>query len=182
MRARARQLDRFDFHRDRAGDFSGWLRRRDAGKIFTARHDPRRNWLRGAGAAQQFGGDRATLRHRDFAVGDNPSMAIGLNGVLIGVLVRENFLLAGIGIGHAAAATSAGSIVVDIAPTAAVLTTDLVVQDNTMECVRCGINFDALSLHAFQTRLAGNVIVGCSGGHQHVGLGDPGFRFGSARE
>ena len=44
----------------------------------------------------------------------------------------------------------------------AVLTADLMVQDNTFDCTQRGISFDAASIHAFQTRLAGNLIVGCS--------------------
>jgi len=98
----------------------------------------------------------------NFAFGDNPATAIGLSGVLVGVLVRENFLLAQIGMGRAAAAASGGLSAGDLASAAVVLAADLVVQDNTFECLLRGVNFDGLSLHAFQTRLAGNLIVGCS--------------------
>jgi hypothetical protein len=97
----------------------------------------------------------------NFAFGGNPATAIGLSGVLSGVLVRENFLAAQIGIGRAAAA-SGGLSVADFASTTAVLTADLVVQDNIFECLLRGVNFDALSLHSFQTRLSRNLIAGCS--------------------
>jgi hypothetical protein len=96
---------------------------------------------------------------------DFATTAVGLSGVLVGVLVRENLLVAPIGIGRAGAtvkdtqSTPAGA---DVVVAAVVLTADLVVQDNTFECSLFGINFDALSLHAFQTRLADNLIVGCS--------------------
>lgn len=97
--------------------------------------------------------------------GDFPTAAIGMSGVLIGVLVRENLLVAPIGIGRAAASAKGiqtTNLSGAAAATAVVLTADLVVQDNTIECSLRGISFDALSLHAFQTRLAGNLIVGCS--------------------
>jgi hypothetical protein len=96
------------------------------------------------------------------AAGDNPATAIGLSGVLIGVLVRENFLAAQIGMGRAAAASSGGPSVGEAGSAVVVLTADLVIQDNTFACSLRGANFDALSLHSFQTRLAGNLIVGCS--------------------
>ena len=91
--------------------------------------------------------------------------AIGLSGVLVGVLVRENLLVAPTGIGRTAAAPAGKSDATQAAaaaPAAVLLTADLVVQDNTFECSRRGVSFDGLSFHALQTRLAGNLIGGCS--------------------
>lgn len=105
-----------------------------------------------------------------------PTAAIGLGGILVGVLIRENLLVAPIGIGRWTAATVANTLVAVTVPRdAAMLTVDLVVQDNTFECSRYGINFDGLSLHAFPTRLAGNLLVGCSqAGIQMLGWVAPG--------
>jgi hypothetical protein len=100
-------------------------------------------------------------------VNEIATAAIGLGGVLVGVLIRENFLVAPIGVGRLTVATAAGGKATTKAAAAAaldvaLLTADLVVQDNTFECTLRGISFDAVSLHGFQTRLAGNLIVGCS--------------------
>ena len=92
-------------------------------------------------------------------IGDHktPSAAIGLGGILVGVLIRENILIAPIGVGRLTVASDATG-----SRNVAVLTADLVVVDNTFECTQRGISFDVVSIHAFQTRLAGNLIVGCS--------------------
>jgi hypothetical protein len=100
-------------------------------------------------------------------VNELATAAIGLGGTLVGVLIRENFLVAPIGIGRLAVATAAGlkrttKAAAAAALDVALLTADLVVQDNTLECGRRGISFDGVSIHGFQTRLAGNLIVGCS--------------------
>jgi hypothetical protein len=91
---------------------------------------------------------------------------VGLGGVLVGVLIRENLILGAVGIGRFAISrgptlkrsAKAAAAPVDELP---LLTADLVIQDNTLECARSGVSFDAVSIHAFQTRLAGNLIVGC---------------------
>ncbi len=90
-------------------------------------------------------------------VNEIATAAIGLGGVLVGVLIRENILIAPIGINRLTVASEA-----TVSRNLAVLTADLVVEDNTLECTRLGISFDAVSIHAFQTRLAGNLIVGGS--------------------
>jgi Family of unknown function (DUF6519)/Right handed beta helix region len=100
-------------------------------------------------------------------VNELATAAIGLGGTLVGVLIRENFLVAPIGIGRLAVATATGlkrttKAAAAAALDVALLTADLVVQDNTLECGRRGISFDGVSIHGFQTRLAGNLIVGCS--------------------
>jgi hypothetical protein len=98
------------------------------------------------------------------------SAAIALGGTLVGVLIRENLLVSPIGIGRLGVASGVGSkpsakarATADAA-TAALLTADLVIEDNTLQCAQRGIAFDGLCVHTFQSRLAGNLIVGCSQG------------------
>ena len=93
-------------------------------------------------------------------VNEIATAAIGLGGVLVGVLIRENVLIAPIGIGQLAVKSDTNVAV--ITTNSAVLTADLAVLDNTFECSRRGISFEGASIQAFQTRLAGNLIVGCS--------------------
>jgi hypothetical protein len=96
---------------------------------------------------------------------DIESAAIGLGGILFGVLIRENFLAGPIGIGRLTntgdAETKNKKAVAGDADIA-LLSADLVIEENTFDCSLRGISFDNVSIHAFQTRLAGNVIVGCS--------------------
>jgi Right handed beta helix region len=90
---------------------------------------------------------------------------VGLGGVLVGVLIRENLILGAVGIGRFAVATAPKlkkqAKAVAVASEIGLLTADLAILDNTLDCARRGISFDAVSIHAFQTRLAGNLIVGC---------------------
>jgi hypothetical protein len=111
-------------------------------------------------------------RNAMFRVGVNElaTATVGLGGVLVGVLIRENFIFGAVGIGRMAIATAPGLkrmtkaaiAAAAAAPDVALLTADLVIEDNTLECTRRGIGFDGVSIHAFQTRLAGNLIVGCT--------------------
>jgi hypothetical protein len=92
---------------------------------------------------------------------------VGLGGVLVGVLIRENLIFGAVGIGRFAVTPQAGLKRATRAAASAVtelglLTADLVIQDNTLDCTCGGVSFDAVSIHAFQTRLAGNLIVGCT--------------------
>jgi hypothetical protein len=90
---------------------------------------------------------------------------VGLGGVLVGVLIRENLILGAVGIGRFAVATAPKlkkqAKAVAAASEIGLLTADLAILDNTLNCARSGVSFDAVSIHAFQTRLAGNLIVGC---------------------
>ena len=90
---------------------------------------------------------------------------VGLGGVLVGVLIRENLILGAVGIGRFAVATAPKlkkqAKAVAVASEIGLLTADLAILDNTLDCARRGISFDGVSIHAFQTRLAGNLIVGC---------------------
>ena len=90
-------------------------------------------------------------------VNEIATAAIGLGGVLVGVLIRENILISPIGISRLNIASDLA-----VSRNLAVLTADLVIEDNTLECTRRGISFDATSIHAFQTRLVSNLIIGCS--------------------
>jgi hypothetical protein len=97
---------------------------------------------------------------------ERPLATIGLGGVLLGVLIRENLILGAVGIGRFAVATGSGlkrasKAAVVAPPEISLLTAGLVIQDNTLDCARRGISFDEVSIHAFQTRLAGNSILDC---------------------
>jgi hypothetical protein len=91
---------------------------------------------------------------------------VGLGGVLIGVLIRENLIFGAVGIGRFAVVAGPGLKRAAKAAAAAseipLLTADLVILDNTLECARSGVSFDAVSIHGFQTRLTGNLILGCA--------------------
>lgn len=96
-----------------------------------------------------------------------PIAAVGLAGVLIGVVIRENFIFGATGIGRFAAATAPRSkrgikATVGAASEFALLTAGLVIQDNSLDCSFRGVSFDGVCIHAFQTRLAGNFITRCS--------------------
>jgi hypothetical protein len=87
--------------------------------------------------------------------------------VLVGVLIRENFIFGAVGIGRFAVATAPGlkrtaKAAAAAASEIALLTANLAIQGNTLGCTRRGISFDGVSIHAFQTRLAGNFILGCA--------------------
>ncbi len=93
--------------------------------------------------------------------------AVGLAGVLIGVLIRENFIFGATGIGRFTTATApklkrGTKATVAAASEIALLTAGLLIQDNTLDCSFRGVSFDGLCFHAFQTRLAGNFIVRCA--------------------
>ena len=102
---------------------------------------------------------------------DVATTAIALSGTLVGVLIRENLLVSPIGIGRLTAPPVVGpkpsamaKAAAAAAATAALLTADLVIEDNTLQCPLRGIAFDGSSVHTFQSRVAGNQIVGCSQG------------------
>jgi hypothetical protein len=92
--------------------------------------------------------------------------AVGLGGVLFGTLIRENFIFGAVGIGRFVAATAPKSKRATKAAAAeselALLTAGLVIQDNTLDCSFSGVSFDGVSIHAFQTLLARNLISRCA--------------------
>jgi hypothetical protein len=92
---------------------------------------------------------------------------VGLGGVLIGVLIRENLIFGAVGIGRFAVATApkakrASKATAAAASEIALLTGDLSIEDNWLECTRAGVSFDGMSIHAFQTRIAANLVAGCT--------------------
>lgn len=96
-----------------------------------------------------------------------PIAAVGLAGVLIGVIIRENFIFGATGIGRFATATAqklkrGTKATVGAASEFALLTAGLVIQDNTFDCSFRGVSFDGVSLHAFQTLVARNLISRCT--------------------
>jgi Family of unknown function (DUF6519)/Right handed beta helix region len=93
--------------------------------------------------------------------------AVGLAGVLIGVIIRENFIFGATGIGRFATARAprlkrGTKATVGAASEFALLTAGLVIQDNTFDCSFRGVDFDGVSLHAFQTLVARNLISRCT--------------------
>jgi hypothetical protein len=92
------------------------------------------------------------------SVGDTAAAipAVGLGGVLVSVLIRENFISGQVGIGRFAIAPG-GTAAFEIS----LLTASLKIEHNTLDCVHRGVSFDAVSIHAFQTRLVENWIRHC---------------------
>jgi Family of unknown function (DUF6519) len=98
---------------------------------------------------------------------ERATAAVGLAGVVVGVLIRENLIFGAVGIGRFAVATAPklkGAAKAAAAPASdiALLTAGLVIQDNTLDCAFRGVSFDGASIHAFQTQLAGNLVVRCT--------------------
>lgn len=88
--------------------------------------------------------------------------AVGLGGVLVGTVIRENLILAPVGIGNLGVASAVGKLTDLTTQPAPLLTAELLVEDNTLVCSLRGISLDGLSIHILQTRLAGNLIAGCA--------------------
>jgi hypothetical protein len=80
--------------------------------------------------------------------------AIALTGVLMGIILRENWLFSGTGIGNLEKDGKLESL----------YTLGLSVQDNFLRCEKKGISLEGFSLHLGETRLSGNFIGGCSQG------------------
>jgi hypothetical protein len=100
-------------------------------------------------------------------VQERATATVGLAGVLVGVLIRENLIFGAVGIGRFAVATApklkrAAKAVAAPSSEIALLTAGLLIQDNTLDCAFRGVSFDGASIHAFQTRLAGNLVVRCT--------------------
>ncbi|MGE5217805.1 MAG: DUF6519 domain-containing protein [Chloroflexota bacterium] len=90
------------------------------------------------------------------------SAVVGLAGILIGTIIRENIFLGPIGIGNATVAPLAGAVLA--AQTAPLLTMALTVEDNMLLCSRRGVSLIGVSLHILETRLAGNFFNDCAQG------------------
>jgi hypothetical protein len=88
---------------------------------------------------------------------DTPSAAIGLSGLLYGTIIERNVFVSAAGLAQ---------ITDPDAPdkTAPLFTAGIVVRDNAFLCDRSGINFSRTALHAFETRLLENFLLGCQAG------------------
>jgi hypothetical protein len=91
--------------------------------------------------------------------GERGVPAIALEGALVETFIRENLLMAGIGIGSVAGRSD--RLIDTIAPTGrALITANLYAEDNVLWCRERGISLDGFCLHLADTRLAGNTITG----------------------
>jgi hypothetical protein len=103
--------------------------------------------------------------------GDTSLPAIGLTGLIVGSFVRENAILAAIGIGSLPDRTPAEAA----AGPAILLTIGLCARDNLLLCRQKGVALEGTVIHAGPTDIAGNLALGCSvGGIIALGLAAPG--------
>lgn len=94
--------------------------------------------------------------------------AVGLEGYLFGTIIRENALVAAVGVGSPT--TAEGRVPY-------LFTAGLLIEDNLLWCSRSGVSLGRFSLHFAETRLAGNAIYECGQvGIMTVGAVLPGFR------
>lgn len=101
------------------------------------------------------------------------SVAVGLEGIVAGALIRENVMLAGTGVGTAAgpASDQLGRFTTPLTFTNAAagqtpqpsLTAFLTIEDNLMQCAVAGVNLGIMSINFGETRISGNFINGCAG-------------------
>ncbi|HSQ11740.1 MAG TPA: DUF6519 domain-containing protein, partial [Candidatus Deferrimicrobium sp.] len=89
------------------------------------------------------------------------SAAIGMAGILLSTTIRENLLVAPIGIGNLIKATAAG-IAVAAQQSEPLITLALDIRDNGLFCGRRGVSFVGLALHALTTRVSGNFFSDCA--------------------
>lgn len=87
--------------------------------------------------------------------GDFRSAAISLSGVCAGVAIRDNFLLAPDGIRGETSREGSASVLLAAA---------LAIEDNVLWCQRTGVTLAGPVAHLLDTRLRGNVLVGCRDG------------------
>jgi hypothetical protein len=90
------------------------------------------------------------------------SAVVGLGGILVLTTIRENSLLGPVGIGNVAVARATGAVLAT--QTAPLATLALSIEDNMLLCSRRGVSFAGVSLHALETRIAGNFINDCAQG------------------
>ncbi len=89
-------------------------------------------------------------------VSGSSSAVVGLGGILVGTTIRENSLLGPVGIGNVAVRAATGAVLA--AQQAPLGTLALTIEDNMLLCSRRGVSFVGVSLHALETRIAGNFI------------------------
>ena len=95
---------------------------------------------------------------------EGQASAVGLAGLLFGAHLRENVIVASVGISTLGAGVMDLTATLAPAPerTSPLLTAELYIEDNLLFCRRRGISLTGFSLHTGETRLAGNSISGCS--------------------
>ena len=102
------------------------------------------------------------------------SVAIGLTGVVVAATIRDNTILAPIGIA-VVEATSAAPPGTSLPPPPLLLSALLRIEDNLLLCERLGIALAGRVLHVASTRIGGNELIGCRQGAIAVlGFGAPG--------
>jgi hypothetical protein len=100
---------------------------------------------------------------------DIRSAAIALNGAVIGATIRENLLVAPVGI--QALAPIGG----ETPPPQILLSAVLHIEDNALVCDRHAVDLSGRTLHLMATRIAGNEVLGArQGGITTLGLCGPG--------
>jgi hypothetical protein len=90
------------------------------------------------------------------------SAVVGLAGILIGTIIRENSFLGPVGIGNVPGKQAAGAVLA--AQTAPLLTLGMLIENNWLLCSRRGVSLVGVSLHALETRVARNFINDCAQG------------------
>ena len=90
------------------------------------------------------------------------SAVVGLAGIMIGTIIRENSFLGPVGIGNVPGKQAAGAVLA--AQTAPLLTLGMLIEDNWLLCSRRGVSLAGVTLHALETRVAGNFINDCAQG------------------
>ena len=89
-------------------------------------------------------------------VSGSSSAVVGLGGILVGTTIRENSLVGPVGIGNVAVSAATGAVLA--AQQAPLGTLALTIADNMLLCSRRGVSLVGVSLHALETRIAGNFI------------------------
>lgn len=103
------------------------------------------------------------------------SAAIGMAGILLSTTIRENLLVAPIGIGNPVKAAAAG-LVFTAQQTTPLVTLALDIHDNGFFCGRRGVSLVGLVAHALTTRISGNFFSDCDQfGIAMLGYVPPGF-------
>ncbi len=107
--------------------------------------------------------------------GDLASPAVGLAGLLFGVRVRENVILARAGIGNTGLAQSETVTHVSVKEALPLFTSELFIEGNHFFCRDLGVTLAGFALHTGESRLAHNILQGCAqAGIQAAGWVMPG--------
>ena len=96
------------------------------------------------------------------AAANTDSAVVGLGGILIGTIIRQNEFLAPVGIGNIPGAQPGGAVFA--AQAQPLLTLSLFVEENMLLCSSRGISLIGVSLHVLETRIAGNFLNDCAQG------------------